>query len=203
MDKEYWENFYKDAYPGLLEPSSFAVFCSNIIEPHSKIVDLGCGNARDTQYFSNSGHLATGIDQAIHNTEQVESDNLKLLKADFTRYDYRELQAVDIFYSRFSIHSINQQEEKELMLRVYEKLERGGSFCVEARTVNDRKYGKGKKVCKNTYELNGHSRRFINSNKFVQSCIDIGFKLKYFYESQGLSIYNDDDPVLMRLIVTK
>ena len=203
MDKKYWEHFYRDAHVGLQQPSTFSVFCNNIIEPHSRIVDLGCGNARDTQYFSKSGHFVTGIDQVIYNTEQMESDNLKLLKADFTKHDYRELQAVDIFYSRFSIHSITQQEEKELILRVYEKLERGGSFCVEARTVNDEKCGKGKEVSKNTYELDGHTRRFIDSNEFVQSCIGMGFKLKDFNEKSGLSVYNDDDPVLMRLVVTK
>src|SRR5205085_635669 len=48
--------------PGRTEPSEFAEWVDARTEPHSRIVELGAGDGRDTVWFSEQGHVATGTD---------------------------------------------------------------------------------------------------------------------------------------------
>ena len=54
----------------------------------------------------------------------------------------------------------------------------------------------------NTF-LTDHKRRFIDSNVFVRKMLSLGFVLLYFTEKNNLSIYKDDNPVLMRIVLRK
>ena len=208
MDKQYWDKFYKkhSSRGDISDCSTFASFCSdNFFNKKSKtIVDLGCGNARDAKHFAKN-HLVYGIDQSID--DQVAHTNklpcLKLIKQDFVYGEYNFSEKVDVFYSRFTIHSITEGDQKELLLKVYNNLGSGGLFCIEVRTTKDPKFGVGKHICDTTYFNDGHTRRFIDSQKFVNTVLSLGFKLIYFNEQDDLSIYKEDNPVLMRIILEK
>ena len=78
-----------------------------------------------------------------------------------------------------------------------------GLFCIEVRTTRDAKFGVGECVAENTYTNDEHKRRFVDSNVFVRDVLGIGFKVRYFTEEDNLSIYKDDNPVLMRLVLEK
>jgi len=208
MDKQYWDKFYKkhSSRGDISDCSTFASFCcDNFFNKKSKtIVDLGCGNARDAKHFARN-HLVYGIDQSID--EQVINANklpsLKLIEQDFVYGDYNFTNKVDVFYSRFTIHSITEEDQKELLPKVYKYLDEGGLFCIEVRTTKDPKFGVGKHICDTTYFNDGHTRRFIDSQKFLNIVLSLGFKLLYFNEQDNLSIYKDDNPVLMRIILEK
>lgn len=49
-NKEYWVGYYKK-YPNPAEPSTFAKFCTEYIQEGKKLIELGCGNGRDSVYF--------------------------------------------------------------------------------------------------------------------------------------------------------
>lgn len=208
MDKEYWDKFYKDhsSRDDISDCSSFASFCcDNFFNKTPKIiVDLGCGNARDAKHFARK-HLVYGIDQSID--EEVVNSNksslLKLVEQDFVHDEYNFNECIDVFYSRFTIHSITKEDQKELLPKVYNFLDSGGLFCIEVRTTKDPKFGVGKHVCDTTYFNDGHTRRFIDSQEFLKEVLSLGFKLKYFNEQDNLSVYKDDNPVLMRIILEK
>src|SRR5205085_8777933 len=57
----YWQELHRRA-PGRTEPSEFAEWVDARTEPHSRIVELGAGDGRDTVWFSEQGHVATGTD---------------------------------------------------------------------------------------------------------------------------------------------
>lgn len=208
MDKQYWDKFYKDHSNrvDISECSTFASFCcDNFLNKELKtIVDLGCGNARDAQHFAKN-YLVYGIDQSID--DQVINKNklpsLKLIEQDFVYGDYSFSEKVDVFYSRFTIHSITEADQKELLPKVYNYLDAGGLFCIEVRTTKDPKFGVGKHICDTTYFNDGHTRRFIDSQEFLNGVLSLGFKLKYFNEQDNLSVHKDDNPVLMRVILEK
>ena len=208
MDKQYWDKFYKQ-YANrndISECSTFASFCcDNFFNKSPRIIaDLGCGNARDARHFARK-HLVYGIDQVI-DKEVVNSNKsslLKLIEKDFVYGDFNFNEKVDVFYSRFTIHSITEADQKELLPKVYNLLDAGGLFCIEVRTTKDPKFGVGKHICDTTYFNDGHTRRFIDSQKFVNTVLPLGFKLIYFNEQDNLSIYKDDNPVLMRIILEK
>ena len=63
MNKEYWEIYYsKHREPN--KPSSFALFCVNYVKAGCTLIELGCGNGRDSIFFSREVDLSViAVDQ--------------------------------------------------------------------------------------------------------------------------------------------
>ena len=207
MDKKYWNNYYATD-GGPQKPSTFAVFClENFIPPNSNIIELGYGNGRDLKYFLQNNHKVTGIDQndVIPQLIENSADNkfkLDLICDDFTSFDFSKLPETNIFYSRFTLHSILLSEEDRLLKKIYKVLKPYGYFLIEARTTKDPIYGKGEKIEKNGYSFD-HFRRFLDAKDFKLKVEKMGYVVEYFEESNNLSIYKDDNPYLMRIVLTK
>lgn len=213
MDKEYWNQYYKKNYNNkeIINPSSFALFCQNNYynDSEKKIMELGCGNGRDSLYFARQGHTVYAIDQSNsinleRNLEKSDKYQIKLnmIVSDFIKYDYTKIEKVNVIYSRFTLHAISLEDEEILLSKIIKKLDYGGIFCIEARTIKDPLYGIGNHISDTTYETD-HKRRFIDAMEFISKIMNVGFSLKYFIESNGMSVYKNDDPVLMRLIAIK
>ena len=210
MDKSYWNSFYKDRR-AVNFPSSFAEFCvNNYISKYSRIVEIGSGNGRDALYFIENQHQVVAVDQSTSVLEiehkkislSPVKDKLEIVQDDFVKMDYNSFGEVDIFYSRFTLHSIAMEEECKVLDKVFHALDKGGLFLIEVRTTLDPLYGEGEHMGGHTYKTD-HSRRFIDSQEFLSFVFDIGYRLVYFVESAGLSVYKDEDPVLMRLVLKK
>lgn len=87
MDKQYWNNFYKDhsLREDISECSTFASFCcENFFKQSKTIVDLGCGNARDAQHFARN-HLVYGLDQSVDG-ESYKCKQATIIKSNRTRF---------------------------------------------------------------------------------------------------------------------
>lgn len=208
MDKQYWDKFYKDHSNrgDISKYSTFASFCyDNFLKGNETIIELGCGNARDARYFASKRHMVYALDQVIDKKilDLNKSGILKLIEQDFVYDQYDFCEEVDVFYSRFTIHSITERDQKELLPKVYNLLDSGGLFCIEVRTTKDPKFRVGKHISDTTYFNDGHTRRFVDSQEFLNEVLSLGFKLKYFNEQDNLSVYKDDNPVLMRIILEK
>ncbi len=214
MDKNYWDEYYK-VHGGdkeISNPSSFAKFIlkNYFSEKKFNIVELGSGNGRDAMFFAYNGHNVIAIDQSTkiiniqkQNLKNKFAINLHSKEQDFVKEDYSRYKKIDAFYSRFTIHSIAKSDELELLPKIYDNLEREGLFCVEARTINDPLYGIGEFCGENTFVTDNHNRRFIDTKVFRKQVLDLGFKELYFIEENNLSIYKNDNPVLMRIILQK
>lgn len=213
MDKKYWNNFYTNhrSNKDISEASTFANFCQKeiFINNSYNIVELGAGNGRDAMFFAKLKHKVVAVDQCVEAinkqrtqlSEEIQK-NICVKEDDFVRENYCVYGHADVFYSRFSLHAIRESEESIVLLKVYDSLRTGGLFCIEARTINDQLFGVGTDLGNNTFYTD-HSRRFINSDSFLKKALNIGYTLKYFTEKDNLSIYKDDNPVLMRIILQK
>jgi tellurite methyltransferase len=213
MDKEYWNNYYlKHAHDkGISKNSSFSEFCEKkyFFNKELSIIELGSGNGRDAIYFAHHGHQVIAIDQSTTAIDMERSNistkinsNLNPVATDFVEDHFNYSKSIDIFYSRFTLHAIAPEDEAVLLPHVYNALNDGGMFCVEARTTKDQMFGVGTYCGNNTY-LTDHKRRFINSNEFLKTVMEMGFSLVYFTEENNLSVYKKDNPVLMRIILRK
>lgn len=213
MEKAYWDKFYKQyGYKDNIQNhSSFAQFCQSeiFINKQLNIIELGSGNGRDSIFFAKNNHNIVAIDQSSV-AIQIEQDRLlsnykeklTLKNADFILEDYSNYFDIDIFYSRFTLHSIEEKNENIILDKVYNSLKIGGLFCIEARTIKDPLYGQGKQLEKHAF-FTDHYRRFIDSDIFIKKVLNLGFKINYFLEKDNLSIYKNDNPVLMRIILEK
>ena len=214
MDEKYWDNYYKNfgKDKSINRPSTFAKFCLDkyFFKQGLKIIELGSGNGRDAVYFAQNKLNVIAIDQSTSGidiekqklTDEV-ANYLNLQVKDFVNDDYSKYGLIDAFYSRFTLHSITKIDEEFLLPNVYKNLNQRGLFCIEVRTTMDTLFGKGELCEENTFIYNNHKRRFIDTNIFRKQVADIGFKELYFIERKNLSIYKNDNPVLMRLILEK
>ena len=204
MDKKYWTDYYKtDNAPQ--KPSYFAMDIADMLHPNKKMLELGCGNGRDSIFFSEKGIYVTAIDQAessINNLSKKYSD-IKFLADDFVSTEQFNIDTYDYIYSRFSIHSINFEQENILLNKAYKSLNKGGKIFIEVRSIKDEFYGRGKKIGKNEYIYQGHYRRFIDKNEIEKNMKEIGYKIELLIEDKGLAVYKNQNPVVIRIIASK
>lgn len=200
MDKKYWNKFYKKNMV-INKPSNFAQFClEKYIPPKSTILELGSGNLRDAYFFANNSHKVIAVDQNSVITNN--SNNISLLTENFTEIDLQLHKGFNVAYSRFSMHSIEEKDEDSILLKVFNALPKNGIFLIEARTIKDSLFGKGVYKGDNAY-FTDHYRRFIDPSEFIRKVQSIGYKILFSVVSDGLSIYEDQDPILMRIVLGK
>ena len=207
----YWNLFYikktKD------KPSTFAKYIKKnfLNKKKGKLIDLGCGDGRDTFYLSHSNIKTLGIDKS----QIIKKKNNKLATTNRNKKIYFKSTSVvspsmlklgkfEYVYSRFFLHTISEKSQKKLFSNILTKITKKNSLCFfEFRTIKDQMYNLGLKQSK--YErITDHYRRFIDVKKFVKlDYIHKNFKIIYLIERKNLSIHKKDNPVVCRIVLKK
>ena len=204
-DKEYWNWFYTDSGKPLQKPSAFAIEASKYLCKGKHLLELGCGNGRDSLYFLEQGVRVTAIDASDYAIDSLNRMTLNNGDALFVCDDFVKCQSLyqikyDYIYSRFTLHAINESQENELLKNIRMGLDENGLLFIEARTTKDDLCGKGVEVERNAFVYNDHYRRFIDVSEFAKKLEQLGFVFEYLEETNGFSKTEDSDPVLMRCI---
>lgn len=206
-DTCYWNQYYQ-AQPVLKEfPSQFAVDMVQYMEKGKHVLDLGCGNGRDSLYFLEQGMKVTGIDAspiAINSLKKLYPEKRSsFLCDDFVSSKVLYQIKYDYCYIRWALHAISLQKELELLHNIYATLDVGGKLFIEARSIHDTIYGIGKSIGEHEFLNDGHYRRFIDGQVLEKELKDIGFSEVLIQEGQGFSKSGQSDPVLLRVITSK
>lgn len=207
-DRAYWNQYYAGLNGKLAEPSQFAKDIVGKLKPGKHLLELGCGNGRDSLFFLNNGLRVTAIDASdiaidLLNQLTKENDNALFVCDNFVKCKILYQMKYDYIYSRFTLHAINEEQENELLNNIKEGLVDGGMLLIEARTTKDEIYGKGERVEKNAYYYNGHYRRFVDVNIFRKKIEEIGLQIISLEERNGFSKTDESDPVLMRCVAIR
>ena len=150
-DKKYWSEYYSNNQKPT-DASSFAVFVQEKLEKGKTLIELGCGNGRDSVYFAGHGVNVIAVDQVDDEidylNENYAGDNLCFVCDDFTNLvetadDRIKGNSFDYIYSRFTFHSINEGKEDRTLDWISEHLD--GLFFLEARSLKDPMFKKGRK----------------------------------------------------------
>lgn len=204
-DTDYWNEYYKKT--DINEPSLFAQEIGDMLIPAKNILELGCGNGRDSLYFLRLGLNVTAIDSSdgviAQLKEKYEENNIYFICDDFVSSSAIFSGEYDYVYSRFTLHAINEIQETEVLHNVYKVLKTNGLFFIEVRSVNDELYGKGEKVGENSYIFNGHFRRFIKMEDLVNKMKAIGFEIVNAVEARGFAPYQESNPPIIRIIAKR
>lgn len=207
MEKDYWENYYK-THRILLEPSLFAKHVlKHHIKPKSLLVELGCGNGRDAIFFAYNNVKVLAIDQCEKEISYLakinKHNNLRLLCSDFTRLD--NMEPCDTIYSRFTLHSIDEEGENRTIDWAHNHLNNGGKILIEARGHKNELHGLGQPVegHPNAYIHDDHYRRFINLDEMCEKLKTKGFDIFLAEEKSGFAPFRDTDHVFIRIIAIK
>ena len=94
------------------------------------------------------------------------------------------------------------EEENALISTSFDLLKDGGCIFLECRSINDPLARKGE-IISSTERVHGHYRRFIIPEEFQDRLVERGFKVISLHEENGLAKYNNDDPVVIRVIASK
>lgn len=205
-DTEYWNDYYK-TNPNINYPSLFAQYITKFLVKSKNILELGCGNGRDSVYFLQLGLNVTAIDASDAVIEQLKQEN-KEENACFICDDFVSSSTIysgqyDYVYSRFTLHAINKEQEIEVLNNVHKVLKDGGDFFIEVRSVNDELYGRGREVAPDSYVYDGHFRRFIRIEELTKELEQIGFTVVSAEEQRGFAPYKDSDPPVIRIIAKR
>jgi len=192
-DTNYWETFYAK-YPENKTPSRFAVYVNSVyLKKNKTLLELGCGNGRDAIYFVNQGLKVTAIDLAakeINYLNKLNIQNITFKATDFTKlYKYSDF---DFVYSRFTLHSINEDAEDSVLSQLDGVLKPRGLFLLEARSTKDKELEKEFGT--------DHYRRYIDLERVTKKIESKGFEIIESLESQGLAKYKGEDPYIVRII---
>lgn len=175
-----WITFY-DNKKAPLEPSTFAKFIMAREIPGNTLVELGCGNGRDT-YLLAERYMTLGADPAA---SPEQTDRARFIKAPWQSVR-SEIEQADIVYSRFFLHAIPKEEVAEI-IRLTPRY-----FIAEARAVGDKP---------EVYPE--HERHFIDGRRLLESLSDNGFTVHFYEMGRGLAPYKNEDPLLVRVIAKR
>lgn len=182
-EQQYWNTFYKNnSIP--LEPSAFALFIHEYFKyKKMNILDCGCGNGRDTYFFSKYYNVL-GID----NSNKPKEYNCKFIVDDFCTFDK---SGYDIIYSRFSFHSISNEQQEQFLKSIH----KDSYLCIETRID---KFNNIKKEYGDT-----HYRNYTNVDYLKKILDKYQFEIQFIDENNGFSKYKNEDPICIRLISKK
>lgn len=199
---DYWNDFYKNKF-FTREPTAFARTILPYLEPGKNLVDIGCGNGRDSLFFYQNGLNVLGVDASEVAINQLQKEaqegHLMFLCGDFT-YLPTEPRAYDYCYSRFTLHAISQEQSELLLAHVRQILKEDGVIWIEARSVNDDLYGKGIPLGENEFFYKNHYRRFIKKETLKRDLERFGFSVVYIEESRDFAPFQDERPAIIRAV---
>jgi SAM-dependent methyltransferase len=210
VEEVYWADFY--ARTTYTSGSTFFELVNARADTPQTVVDIGCGDGRDSYAFAAAGRRkVTGLDrshvgvrQAGRKAEQLGYGDILTFTAcdvgDERRLRETLLAARDgdepmLYYARFFLHSIPESVQRILMAVVAETARPGDYFAAEFRTDKDEAM---EKVHGN------HYRRFQNGPGFGRALSETyGFTPLLTQEGNGFSPYKGEDPQLYRVIAVR
>ena len=178
---KYWKEFYHNN-KDRLEPSGFCKFvCNSYDFSTKKVLDVCCGNGRDTYLLGKHCRQIMGIDYAI---KPKDDKHIKFIKKDLVSFLTTEKNTYDIVYCRFGLHSLEESVEDAI-------IDFAKHVFFEFRSDKDNSF------------IEDHYRRLINGNSFLSKLIARSYDIKFFIESKNLAIYKDENPMIIRVIGVK
>lgn len=217
-DQAYWDAYYAKRPADIAKPSSFAEWAWKFLgarpeaERGSTLVDLGCGNGRDSEFFGDKFSV-TGID----NSEAAIESNSKVTKLVTYKFGscatFREVvPKVDVAYTRFVLHALPSKIQTEMLGECAKALEAGGFLIIETRSVNDPLCGDGTAVegeenawqsATNRDSVSKHYRRFQSLETLTKEVESHGFEVAEAYEDAENSWHKTDHAVVVRMIARR
>ncbi len=202
---DHWKCYYaKGVAPS--SPSPFALSVAEKMSPAMAVLEVGCGNGRDSNLFAQQGHKVVGIDlseQAIENCEAAKGDiDAEFYAGRLSDLAFLHNEQFDAAYSRFVLHAMPLAEEIETLEAAHSSLKPGGRLFIECRSINDPMARLGE-VISPTERIHGHYRRFIVMGDLLRRLTTIGFEVVDAIEAKGLAVHKDDDPMVIRVEARK
>lgn len=199
-NSEYWDSYYNKK--NLTLPNSdFSKFALTYMKTNSSLIDIGCGDGRDSLFFAKNNIKTLGIDYS-----QVSITKNKIYETDILKFKRKNLMDIEKLtksfeyaYCRFMLHAINYEIQEKVFLWMSKNI--SDKVFIETRIsdseIDPQKYN--------------HYRRDFNEGEVIKSLEKHSFKIIYSQVSRNFSKYKKSytvkdlthDPLLLRIIIQK
>ncbi|MDI6883208.1 MAG: class I SAM-dependent methyltransferase [Patescibacteria group bacterium] len=198
-ETSYWKNKWSKRP---LEPANnFAKRAFKLIKEKNlkTLLDLGCGDGRDSIYFSNNGLKVTAVDFSESGINKLKSQNEKIncIVKDIRNISFAE-NSFDVIYAHLTLHYFDDKTTSKIFNNLYEILKKGGLIFVKCKSTDDTLFGKGKKVGENMYKK-GHIRHFFTKEYMTEKLK----RFKIIKVKKTLSVYHEYKSAFIEAVATK
>jgi len=189
INKDYWEKFYENF--SVSNESHFANYVNNKIPPKSKIIDIACGNGRDTLFFEKQNHNVIGMD----NVNQQNFLGKNFLKMDALNFKLK----ADVFYCRFFVHTISENNLDKFILNMKDIIENGMLF-IETRSTTG--YSENEKIKTFFKSSIGEEHfRMLYSKEYLRKKFSREFEIIECIESNKFAEFKGESPFVLRFVL--
>jgi hypothetical protein len=112
----------------------------------------------------------------------------------------------DILYSRFSLHTLTHPEVYIFIKNISITMNKNSLFFIETRSISGTKYSKKYDIKLVNFKSSigeNHNRLLISLNFLRNILIENNFVILYENDSNGLAIFREEDPYVLRFICKK
>jgi len=165
-EEEYWKTKWDKRE--IEEANDFARRSFSQIKDKNftTLLDLGCGDGRDSLFFASEGLNVTSVDFSESGIKKLnELSKEKGLKINAIQTDIRKIKfpdnSFDVIYAHLSLHYFDDEITTQIFEKLFRILKKDGLIFIKCKSVEDALYGKGEKVGKDMYKK-GHIRHFFS-----------------------------------------
>ena len=134
MKKPFWENIYKELNGEYLfkkgKPSKDIVGVSEKLREESSVLDIGCGDGRNSIYLAKKGFKVTAFDISKYAIKKIkyiakkEGLQINAFVQDMTTFSF--LKKFDLIINHGSLHLIERSEWSQLIKKMKENTNKNG-----------------------------------------------------------------------------
>jgi len=157
----------------------------------SKVVDLGCGNGRDSVYFATHGLQVLAIDWSREALKTLETEAQKANVANLIQTSQQNLArlkltpcSVEAVFANLSLQYFEDQTMLNIMSAIYQGLVNRGLLFIRVKSNKDRLSRRGTRVGQGMREINGVRQRFLSVRALRSSLSN--FHVLELQETTGL-----------------
>lgn len=201
----YWENFYASQTAQIPPPpSQFAAFVMSEFPTVKNLVEIGCGNGRDAEFFSAYGMNVLATDASAEavalcegrrKNDRASYRNFSLGDSPQDIEQFLKNNSPAVLYARFFLHAISDEEQGVFFDLAANALQSGSYIALEYRIIGDEQIEK-------TFGTT-HYRRFVNHGDICALLQARNFEIIYEIHGTGFAKYKSEDARVGRCIAKK
>lgn len=180
INEEYWNAKWEQAERVSVSNYAKRCYAQMAGSNYQTLLDVGCGNGKDSLYFAQKGIHVTSVDFSGAAIEQLKQmiagkglSNISAIKKDITDLNIDD-NSFDVVYAHLSLQYFDDEVTTKVFDRLYRILKPGGMIFIRCKSTDDRLYGQGEKIRDDMF-IKGHTRHFFSkqylSVKLAKFCL--------------------------------
>ena len=166
--KDFWNQKYKTRE--MVSPLDFTHKTYSYLQGKSGVtlLDIGCGDGRDSLFFADQGIHVTAIDFSEKAIERVllKNPNIEARVINILDMDFPD-ESFDAVYAHLSVHYFDDKTTDVVFTNIHRMLKEEGLFFVKCKSVDDPLYGQGEEVEKDVY-VRKYQRHFFSKDYMAE-----------------------------------